>query len=66
MSHVTFQTPDDLTILVDQDDHPADGPSTLSPRTMDTILSTGEPSPYDLQQIARSLAATLQIRTKNH
>src|SRR6266567_9042749 len=66
MSHVTFQTPDDLTILVDQDDNLADGPSTLSPRTMDAILSAGEPSPDDLQQIARALAATLQVRTRNH
>src|SRR6266576_4691844 len=66
MSHVTFQTPDNLTILVDQDDNPTDGPSTLSPRTMDAILSAGEPSPDNLQQIAQSLAATLQIRTKNH
>ncbi len=66
MSHVTFETSDDLTILVDQDDNSTDRPSTLSPRTMDTILRAGEPSFDDLQAIARSLAATLQVRTKNH
>ena len=66
MSHVTFQTPDNLTILVDQDDNLISSPLPLSPRTMDAILSTGEPSPDDLRQITRSLAATIQIRTKHH
>ena len=66
MSHVTFQTPDDLTILVDQDDNAVKEPTLLSPRTVEAALSTAEPSADNLRQIARSLAATLQIRTKNH
>ena len=48
MSHVTFETPDDLAIIIDQDDNPTNEPSTLSPRTMDAILRAGEPSPDDL------------------
>jgi len=48
MSHVTFETPDDLSIIVKHNDEPTNGPSTLSPRTMDAILSAGEPSPNDL------------------
>ena len=66
MSHVTFATPDDLTIVVNQDNNPIDEQTPLSPRTMDAVLSAQEPSPNDLRQIARSLAITLQTRTNNH
>ena len=66
MSHVTFETPSDLSIIVNQDDQPIEEPTSLSPRTMHNVLSAQEPSPNDLRQIARSLAATLQVRTKNH
>src|SRR6266566_4184580 len=66
MSHVSFETPDDLSIIVDHNDESTDGPSTLSPRTLDAILHAGEPSLDDLRASARLLTATLQIRTKNH
>src|SRR6266576_6735553 len=66
MSHVAFEVPSDLAIIIDQDDNTIEEPTLLSPRTMDTILSAQEPSPDDLRQIARSLAITLQNRTNNH
>jgi len=66
MSHVTFNTPSDLSIIIDQDDRAIEEPTLLSPRTMDVVLSAQEPSPDDLRQIARSLAVTLQNRTQNH
>src|SRR6266566_3262865 len=66
MSHVTFETPSDLSIIIDQDDNPIEEPTLLSPRTMDNLLSAQEPSPDNLRQIARSLAITLQTRTNNH
>src|SRR6266576_1953824 len=66
MSHVAFEVPSDLAIIIDQDDNTIEEPTLLSPRTMDTILSAQEPSPDDLRQIARSLAITLQNRTSNH
>src|SRR6266566_2945176 len=66
MSHVTFETPSDLSITVDQNDDAIEEPTLLSPRTMDAVLTAQEPSPDDLRQIARSLAITLQNRTTNH
>src|SRR6266576_1338124 len=66
MSHVTFETPSDLSIIVDQDDNVVGEPTPLSPRTMDAVLSAQEPSPEDLRQIARSLAITIHNRTTNH
>src|SRR6266566_5005045 len=66
MSHVTFETPSDLSIIVNQDDNPIDKPTCLSPRTMDAVLSAQEPSPDDLRRIARALTVTLQNRTNSH
>src|SRR6266576_894006 len=66
MSHVTFETPSDLAITIDQDNYPTEEPLLLSPRTMDNVLSAQEPSADDLKKIARSLAITLQNRTNNH
>src|SRR6266567_4577915 len=66
MSHVTFETPSDLAIIVDQDENPVEDSALLSPRTMDAVLSAQEPSVDDLRQIARSLAVTLQTRTNDH
>src|SRR6266576_2976807 len=66
MAHVSFEIPSDLSIIVDQDDNIIGEPTSLSPRTMDAVLSAQEPSPDDLRQIARSLAITIQQRTTNH
>ena len=66
MSHVTFETPSDLSIIVDQDNDAIEEPTLLSPRTMHAILSVQEPSPDEVKQIARSLAITLQARTNKH
>src|SRR6266576_1928057 len=66
MAHVSFEIPSDLSIIVDQDDNIIGEPTSLSPQTMDAVLSAQEPSPDDLRQIARSLAITIHQRTTNH
>src|SRR6266700_6439129 len=66
MSHVTFDTPSDLSIVIDQDDSVIEEPTLLSPRTTGAVLSAQEPSLDDVRQIARSLVLTLQSRTDKH
>jgi len=66
MSHVTFDTPSDLSIVIDQDDSVIEEPTLLSPRTTGAVLSAQEPSLHDVRQLARPMLPTPHSRTDKH